>query len=252
LQLNDHLYALMAPHAARVTIERLYVGLRYTAVTISDGGIGLAYTYHEDNCTTLAPADYTDCEEQSAIVLLEKIKRIEPAQRSQGLALINALNYGHALLLPEDPDNHILYNALGVRAGCKVAMVGYFRPLVAYLEDRGVALEIIDFNRGLGQKDRFYAKLDSWADALLLTSTSILNSTTEEIIGYVNPKVKTVMLGPSTPMIAEAFRHLPVQMLAGTVPIDKAKVLKAVRHGLGTRVIHRFSKKVFWTPTGTG
>jgi uncharacterized protein (DUF4213/DUF364 family) len=53
------------------------------------------------------------------------------------------------------------------------------------------------------------------------------------------------MLGPSTPMVAEAFRHLPVHMLAGTVPIDKQNVLKAVRHGMGTPVLQKFSRKSF-------
>jgi hypothetical protein len=46
-------------------------------------------------------------------------------------------------------------------------------------------------------------------------------------------------------MVAEAFDHLPVHMLAGTVPIDKQKVLKAIRHGMGTPVLQKFSRKSF-------
>ena len=91
----------------------------------------------------------------------------------------------------------------------------------------------------------FYNKLGNWADVLLLTSTSILNNTTEEILANVGQKVKSVMLGPSTPMVKEAFEHLPVNILAGTVPLDKAKTLKAVRHGMGTPVLHKFSRKSF-------
>jgi len=45
--------------------------------------------------------------------------------------------------------------------------------------------------------------------------------------------------------VAEAFNHLPVHMLAGTVPLDKEKSLKAIRHGMGTPVLHKFSRKVF-------
>jgi hypothetical protein len=39
-------------------------------------------------------------------------------------------------------------------------------------------------------------------------------------------------------------RSLPtpaVQILAGTVPINKEKVLKAIRHGMGTPVLQKFS-----------
>jgi uncharacterized protein (DUF4213/DUF364 family) len=82
---------------------------------------------------------------------------------------------------------------------------------------------------------------------LFLTSTSILNNSTEEILANVHGKVKTLMLGPSTPMVAKAFDHLPVHMLAGTVPLDKENTVKAVRHGMGTPVLHRFSRKSYLT-----
>jgi hypothetical protein len=50
-------------------------------------------------------------------------------------------------------------------------------------------------------------------------------------------------------MVAEAFLHLPVHALAGTVPVDKDSVLRAIRHGVGTPIIHRFSRKVYMPVT---
>jgi len=73
----------------------------------------------------------------------------------------------------------------------------------------------------------------------------MLNNMTEEIFQRTGKRVKTVMLGPGTPMIGEVFSQLPVHMLAGTVPIDKDRVLKAVRHGAGTRVIQKFCRKSY-------
>jgi hypothetical protein len=113
------------------------------------------------------------------------------------------------------------------------------------LKQRDAKLEILDESRKLGREDEFYERLGGWANVLFLTSTSILNNTTEKILGNVHKKIKTVMLGPSTPMIGEAFSHLPVHMLAGTVPIDKAKILKAIRHGMGTPVLHKYSRKSY-------
>jgi uncharacterized protein (DUF4213/DUF364 family) len=124
-------------------------------------------------------------------------------------------------------------------------MVGYFGPLVDILKRRRANLEILDESRKLGQEDAFYTKLANWADVLFLTSTSILNCTSENILGHAHPDIKTVMLGPSTPMCREAFSHLPVHMLAGTVPLDKEKILKAVRHGMGTPVLHKYSRKSY-------
>jgi uncharacterized protein (DUF4213/DUF364 family) len=127
----------------------------------------------------------------------------------------------------------------------KVAMVGFFGPLVRNFEKMGVSLEILDLSRGLGKKKEFYNKLKNWAQVLMLTSTSVLNNSTEEILAQAAEKVKTVMLGPSTPMVTDAFKHLSVHMLAGTVPVDKEMTLKAIRHGMGTPVLHRYSRKVF-------
>jgi hypothetical protein len=119
--------------------------------------------------------------------------------------------------------------------------------LIKRFEQREAVLDILDQSRGLGRKEDFYKNLKNWADVLFLTSTSILNNSTEEILANVRAKVKTLMLGPSTPMVAKAFDHLPVHMLAGTVPLDKERLLKAVRHGMGTPVLHKFSRKSYLT-----
>jgi uncharacterized protein (DUF4213/DUF364 family) len=186
-----------------------------------------------------------DYEGRPASDLLKSIKSENTIERSMALALINALNYDQALKLPEDKKNQILFDEFNIGKGTRVAMVGYFGPLVDRLQQRNAKLEILDESRNLGREDEFYERLGSWAQVLFLTSTSILNNTAEKILGYVHQKIKTVMLGPSTPMIGEAFSHLPVHMLAGTVPLNKEKILKAIRHGMGTPVLHKYSRKSY-------
>jgi len=245
MKLNKRFHNLFADKAERVNVELLWLGLGYTAVTTSDGGMGLSYTYFDRKSGCSLVGDYRDYEGKPAGQLLEKIKSSDTIERSMALALINALNYENSILLPEDRNNDIVFETLEVGEGTKTAMVGYFGPLVKILEQKKARLEIIDEFGGIGSKDLFYKKLSNWADVLFLTSTSILNNTAEEILEKVTTKTKTVLLGPSTPMVAEAFSHLPVHILAGTVPVEKDGVLKSVRHGLGTRYIHKFSKKSY-------
>ncbi len=245
MTLNQKLYDLFVNKAEKITIEILSIGLGYIAVTTSDGGIGLSYTYFGDKKSCMVLNQHIDYETKPASRLLGKIKSDNPIERSMALALVNALNYEKALTLPEDNDNKIMFDTVEIGKDSKIAMVGYFGPLVRYFEEQNVDLEILDESRGLGRKNEFYNKLENWAEVLLLTSTSILNNSTEEILINVNQKVKTAMLGPSTPMVKEAFEHLPVHMLAGTVPINKEKILKAVRHGMGTPVLHKFSRKAY-------
>ena len=245
MHLNARLYELFLVKARSIPVDVISIGLGYTAVTTSDGGIGIAYTYFDSKKACTVFRNYIDHEGSAAPQLLEGIRSSDPLHRSLALAFINALNHKDAIMLPEDPGNKILFDTFCLNPGARVAMVGYFGPLMKKFEERKVQLQVIDESRGLGKKKQFFAQLQDWADVLFLTSTSILNNTTEEILSHVGPDVKTVLLGPSTPMVAKAFEHLPVNMLAGTVPMQKNSVLKAVRHGLGTPALQKFSRKSY-------
>ena len=226
MELDSRLHELFLDRAKNTGIEILSIGLGYTAVTTSGGGIGLSYTFFGDKKSCMVLNKRIDYEGKSADHLLEKIKSGNTVERSMALALINALNYGKALDLPEDNDNQIMFDKFNVGKGTRLAMVGFFPPLVGIFEKMRVSLEVLDSSRGMGTKELFFSKLKDWAQLLLLTSTSILNSSTEEILAHAGPELQTVMLGPSTPMVAE-------------------QTLKAIRHGMGTPVLHRFSRKVF-------
>lgn len=245
MQLIQKLHDCFLEKAQGTRVVCLSIGLSYTAVITDDGGMGVAYTDAGDRHCSPTNRDYRDYEGEPAVELLARIKDPVPLHRSMGLALINALNYHEAAALPEDSSDRIWMDAFGIGRETRVAMVGFFRPLMKLFKDRGALVEVLDDHQGIGERGSFYGKLDGWAEVLLLTSTSILNNSTEEVLSRLTPGVKVVMLGPSTPMIVEAFGHLPVHILAGTVPVDKEGILKAVRHGAGTPVIHRFSRKVY-------
>ncbi|MEN6440103.1 MAG: DUF364 domain-containing protein [Syntrophobacter sp.] len=247
MELNCRLYDHFHEKAQGIEVETLCIGLSYTAVTTADGGIGIAYTYVDNRRCCSKHRDYRDYEGARAVDLLSQIRSPDPLHRGMGLALVNALNYRDACGFPEDSNDRFWMDSFNIGPETRVAMVGFFRPLMGILQDRGALVEVLDDFQGVGDRSIFYRKLSEWAEVLILTSTSILNDSTEEVLGRLAPGAKTIMLGPSTPMVAEAFGHLPVHILAGTVPVDKEAVLKAVRHGVGTPVIHRFSRKVCLT-----
>ncbi len=243
--LNEKLYNCFIAQADRAKIKNVTLGLGYTAVETSDGGLGLSYTYFKSKLTCSGFDEYMDFEMQPAAQLLEKIKSENPLERSIALALINALNFENAKMLPEDRTNSILLDYLKIDSNSQVAMVGHIKPLQQKLAQKNARVEVIDHFKKMGNNNDFFQYLTSTADVLLLTSTTLLNNSTEEIIGKARRNIDVVMLGPGTPMTAEAFDHLPVKMLCGTVVVEKENVLKTVRHGFGTKFIHKFSRKVF-------
>jgi hypothetical protein len=235
----------MAERAAETTVSVLSIGLGYTAVSTFDGGLGLAYTSFENKqgCSVVTHAK--DYENGPALDLLRLITASNPIHRSMALALVNALNHKRALALPEDRSNEILFDLLKIDRGTRVAMAGHFGPLLAKLRKRAAVVDVSDTGRQIGDADAFLEKLAGWADVLIMTSTAILNDTADELLAAVGPDVRVVMMGPSTPLVAEAFSDLPVQVLAGTVPLDPEGIFKAVRHGKGTPVLQRFARKAY-------
>ena len=244
MKLLQHLYDLFKDRASRITVDQLCVGLGYTAVSTSDGGIGIAYSYFDTKNTCMMLNQYDNPEGKPAVGLVEKIFSDIPLERSMAMAAINALNFDATKDLPPETDNRILLDNLGIGKGTRVAMVGAFKPLIQVIEHRCADLSVYDMGNRIGDKNRFYDKLSQWAQVLILTSTSLLNNTTEEILDHTGPDARTVLLGPSTPLVPEIFAPLAIDFLAGTVPVDREGTFRAIRHGTGTPVIQKFGRKV--------
>ena len=245
MELNQKLFDCMAPAAENVTVDQVTIGLGYTAVTTTRGDMGIAATGVAMDACCGSNIDSIDYEGRPAIDLLHQILTHEPMARTMALALTNALNYRQVQELPEDADNRVLFDRFEILSGARVAMVGYFPPLVRLLESKKVPLTVVDDAKGVGDKATFYDRLGDWADVLLITATSIINNSTETILAHAGPGVKTILLGPSTPMRADAFTHLPIHMLAGTAITDPQEALKIVRHGGGARALKPVSRKVY-------
>jgi len=223
-------------------IDTISIGLGYTAVTTSDGSCGVSFTYldKKEGCTVVKdPMDYEGKPVRELLKLLDSEKLVE---RSAAIALINAVNNPASAELPEDDGT--LFAKLGIAKGTRCAMVGYFGPVVAQMEKAGAHLEVIDEGKGMGNAERFFRYMESEAEALILTSTSIINGSTESILGRLRSGARCAMLGPTTPIMPEAFRFLPVDYLGGISVVNPEGVLAAVRHGKGTPAINRHAKKV--------
>jgi uncharacterized protein len=245
LDISKKLYEAVKDRAAGTSVAQISIGLGYTAVATEDGGVGLACTMLDSVKTCMVAGNLPDFEGQPAIALLNYLIDDTPIRRSLALALVNALNHGRAMALPEDRTNAILFDQLGIGPGARVAMVGHFGPIIKKLTDLGAEVDVLDHGRQEGDEPKLLKKLQSWADALIMTSTTLINGTAEAFLSAVGAKVRVAMLGPSTPMISEPFKNLPVHLLGGTVPTDFAETFKSIRHGRGTPVLQKYAKKVY-------
>lgn len=241
MELNRRIYETFADEADRSLIDEIHIGLAYTAVTLSDGRCGVCATLADQGCIT--NHDQADYEGRSALQLLRHIHEDVLLTRVMAVALVNALNQPFTKTLPED--NRSLVDTLGLFANAQVAMVGYFAPVASRLEQSGIRVRAYDRGKKIGEKKDFYAWASKEADALIITATTIVNNTLEEVLKHFHlHSIPTVLMGPSTIMEADIYGDLPISLLAGTAVIDTYAVLKAIRNARGTIDIHRYSRKV--------
>ena len=246
MRLVERLHAACRGRAADVRVSELVIGLGFTAVALEDGGLGLAYTWADDRACCSHLRGWEDAEGASATGLLDLLLGDGGLERSIGMAAANALNHAAALVLPQDegPAGAVI-DRLGIGDGTNVSMVGFFPPVARALEGLGAHLDVVDDDKGMGDQAAFRARLDRWADVLIMTATTLLGDTVDELLLAAGPQVRVALLGPTTPLVPEAFAGSRVDLLAGMVPVDAAAVLRGVRHGAGAPELQRCSRKVY-------
>jgi len=241
--LNDKIFRQFKTSSAFETIQEIHLGLGYTAVTLTNGNCGLCYTPKEKSGTCTVFKDPMEFEGSPAIILLERIHDDNPTIRCLAIALANALNHSFAMSLPND-DGDIMGD-LHLKRGSKLAMIGYFGPIIAQLEKQGVEVRSYDIGKEVGEKKCFYSWARDNADALILTATSLINNSTEDIFEKLGTiELPSILMGPSTIASPNLYDHLGITYCAATIATDVPGILKDIRNGRGTPYLHRHSRKV--------
>ena len=213
MKIYDRLLEVALPLSRGKIVQRICIGLGYTAVEISGGQVGLAYTLFESGCCEVLPREVTFWERPADLVLRGLLSP-HPLEVTVALATVNALLnnrkqdwlFGDILSIispgPED----------------EVAMVGYFEPLARKLTGRVKALWI--FEKGERQRPGLLSEAEMpeylpRADLIFITSVTLINRTLEDILDQIKRAREVVLLGASTPLAPEVFRFTPVTILSG-------------------------------------
>ncbi len=217
------------------------VGLSYTAVMLDNGSTGAAYTFHRDmpeGCRLFSGK--LPLHGRRASELLELILSEEKVEASVGTAAANALaNVPGSRLEKGD-----ILDFISISPSDRVGMVGMFGPLIAPLRKK--AGELLIFEKDTGKKDGLMPdsdipkKLPS-CQVALITATSIVNRTIDEILECTSSCREVVLLGATTPLVPAAFRDTPVTCLSGVIASEPEEVLRIVSTAGG---MNRFKKVV--------
>ncbi len=233
------------------TLKRLVVGVKYLGVELSDGSCGLAFRFDPDPFHFIAKKSGSDEYDKLPLTTLIGFAADNRSllRSGIGIAVINALTPWEEMQSPEKKDSA---EAAGIKDGDVVGMVGFFPPLVKMLEKRDVDLRV--FERSVHQPHPYL--YPDWAehrllpecDVVILTGTSCINGTIDQLLDYCSNARQVSVTGPSTPMYPKAFAGTNATILAGAKykEDEKEELFKALSLGYCGSETLNYMDKFAW------
>ena len=219
-------------------VRDIRIGLGYTIVELSDGASGVAWTPDRSpssSCTHLKRA--ANMEEFHEAEMLEWLDSDSHLERAVGLALFNAINSRVERVLSKEE----AISTLNIVSTDHVVMVGYFAPIVPKVKATGCQFDVLELNT---EKQGFIdlqkgPELLAECDVAIITATSIINNTVDELLSQLSRNRAAVMLGPSTPVCPEVFKGTRITQLSGSMVMDSERVKRVISLGGGTKVMKK-------------
>lgn len=233
--ITDNLIEVVKEEAEGKRIKDVRVGIGYTAVLLDDNKCGLAYTFRNELgccCSVFSKGGIVKGQECSDVIQWAKADNL--VQAAIGVATINALlqkNIGNY-----NCDN--VFEVLDIGCDDTLGVIGDFGPLVNGKGKKAKKMYV--FERRDIEGENYYSD-DSInehlpkCDIVVITSTSIINKTFDEIIKYCNKARQVAMVGPTTPLCPSVFNKYKIDIIAGALVSKPSKLLDIVSQGGGTK-----------------
>jgi len=199
------------------------LGLSLTAVELDGRDIGLSYILRDRlpaGCSAFGFAQHIIGLPALDVARLALEGR-DDAQRGVGMAVITGAT--RALNLPDEPAAPTPFG-LQVRPADRVGMIGYIPPVAEQLTQMGARVTIFDKGLTVSGGEGAAQVLDMsrqpeilpQCDLMIITGTTLINGSIDNLLDLCQKAREIVLVGSSTPMLAEAFRGTRVTALAGS------------------------------------
>ena len=233
--------ALGTPSVAHVLVPPQDLGPdhhgSFCAVQLAGGSTGLAYIMLGDTRDRLRAADARSFVGRPALDLAEGFTRGDPAERSLGLAALNALTrhlLDRATFAPDLATNSLGSLALG--PGDQLGMVGFFPPLVRRARELGIPLTVLELKEELVQEaPGFTVTLDpsrlAACNKIVSTSTVLLNDSLDGLVGHARGCREFVVIGPSAGCVPDPLFARGITGIGGAWVSDPPLLMERAARG---------------------
>ena len=242
-EIAERLVQYLSDKGESLWVEEIRIGLGYVGVRLEGNRMGLAAVLRNElspGCTLLDQAGHLTEQKPSTLLDWLVLGR-HPLEKAIGLATANAL-ISHGLT-GQEKDSLELINLIPQD---HVAMIGLFSPLVPRIKKSGATVSIIERDASLTDvpKPEERKEILKKCTVAIITATSLLNDTLEEILNELGNPRHVLILGPSTPLCPEIFQGTLVNHLGGSAIMDAQKVMRIISEGGGTPILRPYLRFV--------
>jgi uncharacterized protein (DUF4213/DUF364 family) len=235
----------LGPVLEEIEVKDVRIGLAYTGVLLSEnyGGVACTPIYDFSGCPVLGFAG--SLKGKTADNLLEFALSENPLEAAIGIATANALSHMLSDLKPEKvPVSNIDVLDL-IKPEDRVAMVGYFAPLVPKIlkiTEKLTVLEKreIEFSQTKILPSEKAREVLPASDVIILSASTLANRTFDELLSFRGAAREIVLLGPSAPLYPAPFFERGITGVMGTRIIDPWTMLTVVSEAGGTKKLHQY------------
>lgn len=192
-------------------------------IQLDDKDVGLSYTLRENlpsGCSVFGFAQEIIGKNAYEIALLAKDGK-DDVQRGVGIAVLTAGS--RQLNLPDEAKKTPLFG-MQLNNDDIVGMIGYIPPIVRRISES--VKEVIVFDQGVvlsGSETavkinptQLQFKVLPKCAVVIITGTTMVNGTIEELLPLCRNAREIVLVGTSTPMYPEAYLNTGITSLAGS------------------------------------
>ena len=220
--ITDKILTAARPYLEGRTVKDAVIGLSLIGIELDNEDVGVSYMLREDlpaGCSVFGFAQKIIGENAFEVAKLVKDGK-DDAQRGVGCAVLTAASRQLNLVDVDAPGSTFGVEFLPTDT---VGMIGYIKPVAKKLSTE--VNKLIVFDSGVmksGEKADCIYEMEEQpvllpeCDIVLITGTTVINGTIDELLKMCSKAREIIMVGSSVPMYPEAFKDTNITVLAGS------------------------------------
>ncbi len=231
---HEQIQSVLGEEIKEITLERVVIGLFFTGVKLSNGIGGICFTPIKTIpeavcCPSSAKAMPSSGRliGKPVLELLQGLYKTNSLHKAIGIAVLNALS--ETCWQKSPPQKYVVQrgidalDAVDIPEEAYVVVVGALAPFLKKLVMRDRPFTILEMDPSTLKPHEmpFYlhgsraAEVIPKADVLVITGTTLINDTLDELLHLAKPEAHIVVVGPTASLLPDAFFKRGVDLLGG-------------------------------------